>query len=68
VKNRVKSDCTDGNHPNITYVARHEMGHKVRFLDVSQSDTHITIMKPYACNVNDSIESGDSTEVKSIYP
>jgi hypothetical protein len=44
------------------------MGHKVRFLDVSQSDTHITIMKPYACNVNDSIESGDSTEVKSIYP
>jgi hypothetical protein len=64
----VSSGCTDGNSPNITYVARHEMGHKVRFIDVSSSDSHTTIMKPYACNVNDSIKSADSTEVKSLYP
>lgn len=64
----VSSGCTDGNHPNVTYVARHEMGHKVRFVDVPNSDSHTTIMKPYSCTVNNSIKTSDSTEVKTIYP
>jgi len=59
----------DGVHNNLTYVALHELGHKVRFVDVSDTAGKTSVMVvPYHCNMQNSVKADDSSETKMVYP